>query len=196
MILAGILLAFSGGTVFAYTSGVYGSSTYGSCDYGEACSITITSNGAVSLNVVPTSGGSCTIRSDTVSVLTDDANGYTLTLADNTDVTALSDGPSTISATAGTLASPSALTGNSWGYRIDGVGSFGSGPTTAQTNVSPTSALFAEVQPNSEGGDTIADTSTAADPAQTTTVWFGACANTAVSSGTYTGQVVYTAVAN
>jgi hypothetical protein len=179
-----------------YPTGTYGSATYGVCSYGAACSISVTSNGTVSLNVTPAAGGRCTIQSDSVAVLTDDSNGYTLTLADSGTNTALINGASSINATSGTFASPTALTADTWGYRVDGVGSFGSGPTTAQSNISPPSWLFAGVEPSTSSADTIASTSAAADPAQTTTVWYGACADTLVASGTYTSQVIYTAVAN
>jgi hypothetical protein len=148
------------------------------------------------LNVTPAAGGKCTIQSDTVSVLTDDSNGYTLTLADSGSNTALINGSYSINAGSGTFASPSALTANSWGYRVDGVGSFGSGPTTAQTNISPPPSLFAAVQSSLSLPDTLVSTTAAADPAVTTKVWYGACANTSVASGAYTTQVIYTAVAN
>lgn len=190
----GLLLC--GGSAAAYPSGTYGSSTYGSCQYGVTCSISLSSNGNISLNITPTSGSKCTIQSDSATVLTDDSNGYTLTLADSGTNTALVNGAATINATSGTFASPAVLTGNSWGYRVDGLGSFGSGPTTSQSNVSPGSALFAGIKSSIQTVDTIASTSSAADPAVTTTVWYGACANTSVSSGAYTTQVIYTAVAN
>jgi hypothetical protein len=180
----------------AYPSGTYGSGTYGACQYGSVCSITLISNGTVSLNVTPAAGGSCTIQNDTASVLTDDSNGYTLTLADNSTNTALINGSSTISTSSGTLASPTTLTANKWGYRVDGLGSFGSGPTTSQSNVSSSSALFAGIKASNQTADTLAATSVAADPAVATTVWYGACANTTVPSGAYTTQVTYTAVAN
>jgi hypothetical protein len=180
----------------AYTTGTYGSGSYGSCDFGSACSISLTSNGNIDLNVTPAAGGACTTQSDTASVLTDDTNGYTLTLADSSTSTALQNGAASINASSGTLASPTSLVANNWGYRVDGLGSFGSGPTTSQTNVSPSGALFAGIEASDQPADTIASTSGAADPAVTTTVWYGACANTSVASGTYSSQVLYTAVAN
>lgn len=182
--------------VFAYSSGTYGSGTYGSCVYGSVCSITLSSNGTVSLNVTPTSGGSCTVRSDVASVETDDSNGYTLTLADNSTSTALINGSTNINAGSGTFSSPAALSGDAWGYRVDSLGSFGSGPTTNQTNVSPSSALFAAIEASNQTADTIASTSAAADPAVNTTVWYGVCADTSIPSGAYTTQVTYTAIAN
>jgi hypothetical protein len=198
LLLVVVGLGLFNGLAYAqiYPSGTYGSATYGACSYGVACSISVTSNGNVSLNVTPAAGGMCTIQSDSVAVLTDDTNGYTLTLADSGTNTALINGASSINATSGTLASPTTLTANSWGYRVDGLGSFGSGPTLSQSNISPPSSLFGGVEPSTSAADTIATTSGAADPAQTTTVWYGACADTSVKSGTYSTQVIYTAVAN
>lgn len=194
-VVAGVLF-LSAGPAAAYPSGTYGSSTYGSCEYGNTCSITLTSGGTVHLDITPASGGRCTIQSDTASVLTDDSNGYTLTLADNGTNTALDDGSATIPASSATIGSPAALSANRWGYRVDGLGSFGAGPTTAQSNISIPSTVFAGIKASNQTADTIATTSTAADPAQSTTIWYGACADTTLSSGIYTTQVTYTAVAN
>ena len=182
--------------VLAYTTGEFGSGTYGSCDYGTACSITLSSNGSISIDVTPTTGGQCTIQSDVASVQTDDSNGYTLMLADSSTDTSLLNGASSIPAGSGTLASPAALTPNSWGWRVDGLGSFGSGHTTAVSNVSPNSTLFAAIKASNVGSDTVSSTSAAANPAEDTTVWYGACADSSVTSGSYTTGVTYTAVAN
>ena len=180
----------------ALPSGTYGSGAYGSCEYGEACSISITSNGSISLNVTPSASGSCTIQSDTATVTTDDTNGYTLLLANTSNNTALVNGPATIDTTTGTISSPATLAGNNWGYRIDGLGGFGSGPTSSQLNSSRGSILFAGIKASNQLADTIATNSGAANPAISTTAWFGVCADTTVPSGDYTAQVLYTAVAN
>ncbi len=191
-----LLIIIGGGFIHAYTSGNYGSGAYGSCEYGQTCSITVSSNGNVSLNIVPAAGGKCTIQSDTASVTTDDTNGYTLTLADSSNNTSLVNGSDLITASSGTLASPTTLTANKWGYRVDGLGSFGSGPTTNQTNISIPATTFAGIMASNQPADTIATSSGAADPAQSTTVWYGACADTSLKSGSYNTQVLYTAVAN
>ena len=173
----------------------YGDGTYGSCQY-NACSITITSDGTVSVNVVPTSSGACTIQNDTVSVLTDDSGGYLLQVANSSTNTGLLNGSHTITSSSASQSSPSALVANTWGYRVDGVGGFGAGPTSAQSNTSLNSTLFAQVPPSNGTPDTIANTSVPADPAVDTSVWYSVCADTSVSSGTYSTQVTYTAVAN
>ncbi|HUD81218.1 MAG TPA: hypothetical protein VMR08_01130 [Patescibacteria group bacterium] len=195
--IAGLLFVSINPLVAAYySSGAYSSSSYGSCTYGDTCSITIGSSGPISLNVTPTPAASCTINSDTVSVLTDDANGYILTLSDGNTDTSLVNGSASISATSGTFDSPIALTADTWGYRVDSLGNFGNGPTTSQNNTSLSSTTFAAVQPSSGAADTIASTSTVADPAVNTKVWYGVCADTTVTSGSYSTQVTYTALSN
>jgi len=173
----------------------YNVGPYGACQY-NACSITISSDGTVLLNVTPTSSGSCTIQNDTVSVFTENPSGYILSLNNSSTDTSLRNGSATINSTTGSQTGPVALTSNSWGYRVDGVGGFGSGPTTSQSNVSLNSTLFAIVPANNLTPDTIASTSIPANPTVNTQVWYGVCASTAVSSGSYTTQVTYTAVTN
>ena len=88
------------------------------------------------------------------------------------------------------------MTSNKWGYRVDGLGSFGSGPTTAQSNIAIPGTVFAAIKASNVTADTIASSSSAANPAVTTTVWYGACADPTLASGAYATQVTYTAVAN
>ena len=173
----------------------YGTGTYGSCQY-NLCGITISDSGSTNLSVTPTSGGSCTIASNTVSVLTDDSSGYTLELNDTTTNNALINGTSSINSTSGTQASPIALISNKWGYRVDGIGGFGSGPTSAHSNISPPSTTFAQVPSEPTQPDILSNTSSAADPAVNTTVWYGVCADLTIPSGSYTTQVTYSAVTN
>jgi hypothetical protein len=174
----------------------YGTGPYGVCLYGSCQEIAIISNGSVSLNVDPTAAGACTIQSDTVSVFTQDSSGIILTLNNSSTSTSLSNGSSTINSTTATQASPAALAVNSWGYRVDGVGEFGAGPTTAQSDTTLNSILFAEVPPSNGTPDILASTNIAADPPVNTNVWYSDCANTSVGSGIYSAQVTYTAIAN
>ncbi len=173
----------------------YGSGTYGSCQY-NSCSLSISSAGTLTINVTPAAGGACSTQDDTVSVLTDDPSGYTLSLANSNTNTALLNGSAAINSITAAQASPAALVANQWGYRVDGVGGFGAGPTTAQSNVSPDSILFAGVPASNYTPDTIATTSGVADPAVNTYVWYSVCTDTSIASGTYTSQITYTAITN
>lgn len=173
---------------------LYGNGTYGNCTY-TACSITLTTSGSVNINALPAAGGSCTTQKDIVAVLTHSGNGYTLTASNSTTNTNLVSGSNNIAASSGTVAAPTPLS-NRWGLRVDGLGGFGSGPTTAQTNASTSSVSFAGLPASTSTALTLATTTSYSASTVNTNVWYGVCANTSVPSGTYTSNVLYTAVVN
>ena len=191
------VLALTPGIALANTtdSSTYGSGNYGDCDYGS-CSITLSSGGAVNLDITPTQSGQCSIASDVVSVLTDSTSGYTVQLASSTTDTSLVNGASNIATSGGTAASPAILNPNAWGWRIDGYSGFGSGPTSAQSNITAPISSFAGVPASNVAPATIKTSVTSANPAVNTTVWYGLCADTSALNGTYTTQVTYTATTN
>jgi hypothetical protein len=154
----------------------------------------LSSSGTVNVNVVPTGSGAQTIASDTVTVSTNDSAGYTLQLAETTASSALTSGGNTIPAVSGNKTTPVAMTANTWGYRVDGVGGFGAGPSAATSSTAIGASKFAAV-PATGAPDTIKTTSAAASN-DTTTVWYGAAADTTQPAGTYTNSVTYTATAN
>jgi len=156
--------------------------------------ISISTGGTVSLSITPTGSGSATSASDTVTVSTNNATGYTLQLADSDATVTLTNGANTIGAATGTFAAPASLGVNTWGYRIDGAGTFGAGPTSSQSNVASLSGTWAAV-PASGSPVTIKTTGSTAS-GDTTTVWYGASANTTKPNGTYTDTVTYTASTN
>lgn len=157
--------------------------------------ISITTSGTVTLNVVPTGAGALSSDSDTVTVATNNASGYALTLANTDADTDLEDGSNEIQADSGTQASPSSgMTNNRWGYRVDGVGGFGAGPTSAETNVASSTYSWAGV-PASGSANTLKTTSEEA-AADVTTVWYAVKADTSNPSGTYSDTVTYTATTN
>ncbi len=153
-----------------------------------------TTSGTVNVNVLPTVAGAQTIASDTVTVSTNDISGYTLTLEDADANTNLVSGSNNISATTGTQASPIALTSGRWGYRVDGAGGFGAGPTSSQSSAAFVADTFAGV-PASGSPNTLKTTSTNSTN-DVTTVWYSVAANATVLQGTYTDIVTYTALTN
>jgi hypothetical protein len=157
--------------------------------------ISMTTSGTVSIAITPTGSGAASSASDTVTVTSNASNGYNMTLSDNDTTTSLA-GPNsnTIAASANTFASPAALANNTWGYRIDNVGTFGTGPTTAQTDQSSLSGTWALV-PSSASPQQIKNTASYA-ASDVTTVWYGVKADTSKQSGTYTDSVTYTATNN
>lgn len=153
-----------------------------------------TTSGTVNVDVTPSGAGTQTIASDTVTISTNDPNGYTLKLALAGAPTALTSGSDTIPAIGGTQGSPVVATANTWGYRVDSVGGFGAGPTSSASSQAIGSKTFAAV-PATASPNTIKTTSSTATN-DTTTVWYQVSADTSTVPGTYTNTVVYTAVTN
>lgn len=195
MLVLAVALLATPIVVFA-ANDAYGDGEYGECTY-DACGITVSSNGTVNINVIIGASTTCTNQSDTVGVTTDSSTGYTLSLNDSTTNSNLhGSGATVIPTSSSTQSSPSALSANTWGYRVDDIGGFGAGPTSASSNVAPTSTTFAAIPISSAGGDTLATSSSPADPTVNTSVWYGICVNATIPADTYTSTVVYTAVVN
>lgn len=157
--------------------------------------VTVSSNGPVSIDLTPTASSVTSIAGDTVSVSTNSSTGYVLTMSVNsTTSNQLVKDADTINATSGTYSTPAVLDLNSWGYRIDGLGSFGAGPTSAITNLASSSLTWASV-PVSTSAQTIRSSSVPVIN-DTISVWYGVRINLAKPAGTYTNTVIYTATAN
>lgn len=166
-----------------------------SANIGSTISVS-NSTPTVNLNITPTASGSASSASDAVTVTTNNTNGYKLSIQGAT--TTLANGANTLSADTGTPAAPAAITTGTWGYRWDDSGSggtsFAAGPTTAETNVaSLTSTKWAGMTTSPVQ---IKNTTTAATSGDTTTIWYGAKADTSKPSGAYTDTVTYTAAVN
>lgn len=178
-------------------AGVYGAGTYGSCQY-SSCAITITSGDTVAAGVTPVAtANTCTVRNDDVAVTTGWSAGYTLKI-NSTDSSNTLDGPGSnvINAVAASASSPAVLSNNTWGYRVDDIAGFGSGPTSTVTNgVTPTES-FASVPTSVQTPNVIASSSVAVPTPATTTVWYGVCADVSLPTGTYSDGVTYTAIVN
>lgn len=195
--LQGAALVASLFFVFVVTPAVAGAATSSTTVQSHIGSVisAMTSGPTVTADVTPTGSGAQTISSDTVTISTNNTLGYTLQLADSDTTTTLTSGSNTIAASLGTQASPIAQAVNTWGYRVDGVGGFGAGPTSSQSSAAIGSIKFAGVPASNGTASTIKTTSTTAAN-DTTTVWYGVAANTTQPNGTYTDSVTYTATAN
>jgi hypothetical protein len=154
--------------------------------------VSVSSSGTVPISVTPTGGGATASASDTVSVDSNNASGYDLTLvdADSTYTMAgflASDGVTTngdtLAKTAGTYGSPAALDANSWGWRVDNLGTFGTGGTSTYAGI-----------PATGSAQNIRTTSTTAS-GEVTTVKYAVKVDTTKKSGIYKDTVTYTATA-
>lgn len=156
--------------------------------------ISVSTSGTVNINVTPAIGGAQTISNDSVTVATNDTAGYVLELNEtSSSATTLTSGGNNIPASSGTQSSPIAMSANTWGYRVDSVGGFGSGPTSSVSSQSISSLKFAAIPPSTP--NTLA-TSSSATNGTSLNVWYGVAANDTTPAATYTNSVTYTAVAN
>lgn len=156
-------------------------------------SISVTTTATVSLSLTPTAGGVVSSASDTVTVNTNNATGYMLTLADGDANVNLSSGGNLIGAHSGTQASPTALGANTWGYAVANVGGFDSS-YSAETNNTSSASKWAGM-PVVGAPNQLKSTSNIATN-DTTIVWYGVRANSAQPNGTYSDTVTYTATTN
>lgn len=156
--------------------------------------ITIATTPTVALNVTPTATGATTTASGTVTVSTNHAAGYNLSLQSNTADRTLVKGGDSIAASTGTPAAPVAIANNSWGWRVDGTGTFGAGPTTAVSNQASYASTFAGIP--AQASPFVIKTTAATAASDVTTVWYGMRVTSSQPSGVYTNSVLYTALTN
>lgn len=157
--------------------------------------ISIQSTANVDLNINPTaSSAKASSGKATVTVSTNNAAGYTLKLGMNGADRDLKKASDSINPHTGTLNAPAALANNSWGYRVENAGGFGAGNMAIESNLDNLTGTFAGVP--AQGADDQIKTNGTAVQSQQTDVLFGAKADSTKPSGTYTGTVVFTAIAN
>ena len=145
---------------------------------------------------------------DALSVTTNDVGGYTVTIQMAGASNNLVSGSNNLLPSAGTTAAPAALVVGSgtaaptgaWGFCVPSASGNGGYTTTFVTcdttnnSVAMTSGLYAPV-PLAGAPFTLFNTSSSSVSTYTTTVTFGVAVNNGQASGTYTGTVVFTAIA-
>ena len=152
----------------------------------------VTASDVVNLNLIATAEGATAVASDNVVVKTNSSTGYKLYIS-STSATANAnrlnnndDSSYYISPTSGSLATPAVLSDNSWGYTTTAV----SGNTST---IDGSSNFIGMPLLNSE--NLLNSHASASESGHTTVVYYGVKANTALKSGYYTSNVVYTVVA-
>ena len=171
-----------------------GTSAYSATATGQIRYITLSAPTSVDIAVTPAGGTKMSSKSANVLVATNAATGYKLSLSTQNANRNLTNGSQTIMPTAGTQTAPATLSGSAWGYRVNGIGNFGS-TTTAENNVTSSAYTWAGV-PDHTAPHVIRTTAIANPTAETTTVWYGVSATGSQQSGIYTATVTYTAINN
>ena len=171
-----------------------GTGAYSATATGQIRYITLSAPTSVDIAVTPAGGTKMSSKSANVLVATNAATGYKLSLSTQSTNRNLTNGSQTIAPTAGTQTAPIALSGSAWGYRVNGIGNFGS-TTTAENNVASSAYTWAGV-PDHVAPHVIRTTTVANPTAETTTVWYGVSVAGLQQSGIYTATVTYTAINN
>ena len=171
-----------------------GTGAYSATATGQIRYITLSAPTSVDIAVTPAGGTRMSSKSANVLVATNAATGYKLSLSTQSANRNLTNGSQTITPTAGTQTTPATLSGSAWGYRVNGIGNFGS-TTTAENNVTSSAYTWAGV-PDHTAPHVIRTTAIANPTAETTTVWYGVSATGSQQSGIYTATVTYTAINN
>ena len=164
---------------------------------GSTISITSQNANAVGFSVTPISGGAQSSGSDVVRINTNNATGYTLALKDADATLNLVNGANTIAPHSGTIASPTALANNTWGFALPtasmtGVTNGFDASYSTLTNVSSSSTLWAGITASDQNLRVTSSTATNDD----VTVWYSAKADTSKPNGAYVDTVTYTATTN
>ena len=171
-----------------------GTGAYSATATGQIRYITLSAPTSVDIAVTPAGGTKMSSKSANVLVATNAATGYKLSLSTQNANRNLTNGSQTITPTAGTQIAPATLSGSAWGYRVNGIGNFGS-TTTAENNVASSAYTWAGV-PDHTAPHVIRTTAIANPTAETTTVWYGVSVTGSQQSGIYTATVTYTAINN
>ena len=171
-----------------------GTGAYSATATGQIRYITLSAPTSVDIAVTPAGGTKMSSKSANVLVATNAATGYKLSLSTQSTNRNLTNGSQTIAPTAGTQTAPIALSGSAWGYRVNGIGNFGS-TTTAENNVASSAYTWAGV-PDHVAPHVIRTTTVANPTAETTAVWYGVSVTGSQQSGIYTATVTYTAINN
>lgn len=161
--------------------------------------ISMTTGASVAISLTPTAGGVVSSSSDTVSVSTNNATGYNLTVADSDATTTLANGGNSFAAGSGSKAAPVVLANNTWGFAVPtgttGIGTNGFDASYSAENNNAASTSKWAGMPATGSPMTLKSTTTTATN-DSTVVWYAAKATTAQPNGTYTGTVTYTATTN
>jgi hypothetical protein len=167
-----------------------------------------TTSGTVNVNISSASGTKQTVNTDTVTISTNDAAGYTLQIEDGNNSNALCTTPgagcSGIPAISANTTTPAIMSGtNQWGFHVDGISGWCSAGTTCGstfgTSLSSNQATSATLKfaavPVAGSPFTIKTTGSTAS-SDVTNVWYGVNVDPTQGSGTYSDSVTYTATGN
>ena len=168
-----------------------GTGAYTTSVTGAVRTISISATNAA-FAITPTASGAMSSGSATVTITTNAPAGYNLSIG--ATERNLVNGSHTIPFSTANQTTPGTLTGSMWGYRVDGIGGFGTSTTTQETNVANSAFTWAGIPALT--APTIIRNQSSAITNHATTVWYGARSSGTQASGNYITTVTYTALTN
>lgn len=160
-------------------------------------SIAIGQSGNVSFNVTPVTGGSQSSGSHTVTVTTNNATGYLLSLNDADATLTLDKAPDSIAASSNTFAGATTLANNTWGYAIPntttgcGCSTYFDASYSNFTDQTSSTTKWAGITATAQA---LKSTTVAAGSGDPLVVSYSAKADPTKPVGAYVDTVTYTAV--
>lgn len=171
LIIALAIAVLSTLVVTGVSASPYGAGRYNAnVPYGGQTQLTISTSGNIGLSVAPSDSGTSASASGTVTVVSTDVVGYKLYVR-SVSSTNMVNGAATIPASAN--GSPASLAVNTWGYNLNGSSNY-TGMTLSDV------LIRSATQPYTSG--------------DITTVTYGVRVDNSKRAGSYTNQVIYTAV--
>lgn len=164
-VLSLIILSPSASYAQPYGSGIYNESV----PYGDQTSLSISTDGNVSISITPTAEGVLSKNSSVVTVSSTDVEGYKLYISSLNSTDMINVGEVLPTSSNG---SPSPLSNNTWGYNLDNSNNF----VGISLNETLIKSVFSPVSND------------------TTTITYGVKLDMAKPAGQYTANIIYTAV--
>ena len=199
---AAFLITFLAASVFIPVSNSSADTNSSSNTSADGYSLSLSATSNVDLNLIVSHVDTMTVSLGNINVQTT-SPGYKLYIGMTGSTTSLNSTSNTIPATTGSLIAPVSLTRGSWGYAIPSntthlvSSGFNSEYATISSNVPDTSKRFA-VPPASSSNPQLLAVSTSATSAagDDYPIYYGVRANSDTPAGTYTNNVMFTAVAD
>lgn len=173
-----------------------GIGVYSATQTSQTLYITVSGAEFVNLSVTPTAAGRTSSTSHTITTSTNSSAGYRLLLSTVSSNRSLVKGLDSIDPLGGNAVSPLTIAANTWGYRVDGLGGFGAGPTSVETDVASSAFTWAGVPGLGSATQIYHQNIPTTTTGQTTRIWYALNSTAAKPSGTYTQTVTYTAISN
>ena len=161
--------------------------------------VSVSNSSALSMDVNAVASGTYASVKDTVTTRTNIGGGYDLYVSmgnSNSNLYLTSDNQSYIAPTSATIDSPAVLDSNSWGFAVptSNTGAVISGFDSSYSTPTPSAASKWAAMPVNTEATKVQSTNAANETGQALDIYYGAYLDITKPGGTYSGEVIYSAV--